>query len=266
MLSQFTHAIIILSAIVGNLIAIKRFAYDNKFNTTCDNYILNTYLYVLLGFLLTSLFILLTFESKMVNNLVMNTFSSWLSIIIFIVLYYGSLILFNKVNPKNNIQLHLMWLVLILFFSILLYFPIKLSVHMNFLSLAIGITLVLVSILSYVGIKYGKDLIKHDWDIYLRYGLFALIIIYFLLPLLMPLLIKLGLEQNTIYIILSLISIIVFSLLIMSYNKKLNERSRLCYKNNNPNYPQESVGLIVKIMNILIDIINLLGRNSRSRK
>lgn len=266
MLSEFTYAIIILSAIVGNIIAIKRFAYDNELNATCDNYILNTYLYVLLGFLIASLVISLTFESKIVNNLVMTIFSSWLSVIIFIGLQFGSFILFNRINPKNKIQLHLMWLVLILFFSILLYFPIKLSVYMNFLPIAIGLTLSLVSVLSYIGINYGKQLIKYDWDIYLRYGLLALIVINLLMPFLMPMLLKLGFSENNIYIILSLISIVIFSLLLMSYNKKLNERSKLCYKDKNPNYPKESVGLIIKIINILMDIINILARTKKKNR
>ena len=85
-MSKFFQLLLIITAIVVNVIAIKRYSYDNDNNLTCNNYILNTYLYLLSAFLIGSLVLVGTNENKDVEQLVVNLFSNIYFIIFYVIL------------------------------------------------------------------------------------------------------------------------------------------------------------------------------------
>ena len=119
------------------------------------------------------------------------------------------------------------------------------------------LTLLITVTVVYLGIKYGDKIITFDWDKYLRIALIMLIGVYISLMFYPP-----NQIQTTLYI-LSAVSLVIFTLLLLSYNKKLTERAKECHKDNNPNYPKESMGLIIKVMNIFMDILKLMSRKRR---
>lgn len=264
-MSNFFQLLLIITAIVVNVIAIKRNSYDNEYNLTCDNYILNTYLYLLSAFLIGSLILLVTSENENIQTLMIKIFDNLAFFIAYLVLLIVSFISLYSINPKNTILLHLVWLLIICMLSITMYFPIKLGNLANILKPAIAITIALVTITAYLGIYHGKSIVTFDWDKYLRYGIIVLILSYIVLPFV------LGHEnmEYAIYI-LSFVSLTIFTLLLLSYNKKLTERAEECHKENNPNYPKEALGLATKIINVLSDIIKILymrkGKSSSLKK
>jgi hypothetical protein len=256
-MSYFLMAMLSLGAVVANAIIIKQTAFKNN-KLTCNDYILNTYLYVLLGFLIISTIILATFENSKMQNVLKTIFGSIFSIILFLIVYVGIIIWFYMIDPKDNLLLlHIVWLLCILMFSILLYIPVQFAYLQNILKPAILVTLLITVTVVYLGIKYGDKIITFDWDKYLRIALIMLIGVYISLMFYPP-----NQIQTTLYI-LSAVSLVIFTLLLLSYNKKLTERAKECHKDNNPNYPKESMGLIIKVMNIFMDILKLMSRKRR---
>jgi len=58
---------------------------------------------------------------------------------------------------------------------------------------------------------------------------------------------------------ISLISLVIFILLLLSNHKKLKENADKCIDGKVvPNYPVESFGLFIKILNIFQDLIRIL--------
>lgn len=256
-MSEFVHVLVILTAIIANIIAIKRYAYDKKHEPTCDNYILNTYLYVLLQFLLISIILVLSFENTEFESLIRNIFTSWVGYIVFIAVYIALFFTLKSLDPKRNqLALYTTWMGIVAMFAILMHFPVKIAHMLGFLNDAIVLTLCLTSAMSYVGIKYGDDLVKFNWDLYLTWALIALIVAYMVLPMM-------GGGTNATHITLSVMSLIIFSLLLLSYNKQLVQRSKTCYNDNNPNYPLESTNISIKIINVFSDIINIKARTRK---
>lgn len=256
-MSYFLMAMLSLLAVVANAIIIKQTAFkDDK--PTCDDYILNTYLYVLLGFLIISTVILATMETGKMEKILGTLYHSIASMILFLFIYIGVIIWFNTIDPKDNLLLlHIVWLLCILMFSVLIYPHVKLAYLWNILKPAIAVTLFITVTVFYLGLKHGDKIITFDWDKYLKWALLGLIVIYVILMFYPP-----NQIQTTLYI-LSAVSLVIFVLLLLSYNKKLAERAKECYNDNNPNYPKESMGLVLKIMNIFMNVVRLMGGRRR---
>lgn len=264
MLTNFTYILIILSAIVINVIAIRRYSYDDKMNRTCDDYILNTYLYVILAFLIFSFMTTFLLESKHISKSIISLFDNWINVIIYLIVYAILYTLLGKTNPRNEIQSHGIWLLLMIMLGVLMFVPVVTMKATNLLYTTITITLAIVITLAYVGVKYGDVLVNSNLDKYLTYALVGLIVLS-LLVVYVPQLFA-GMTGYQMILMLSIPGLIIFSLLLLSYNKKLADRAQQCYKDNNPNYPLESVGLIVKIINIALDVFRLLyARKNKKR-
>ena len=71
-------------------------------------------------------------------------------------------------------------------------------------------------------------------------------------------------QISTFYFIISIISLLIFVLLLLSNHKKLKENSDKCIDGKVvPNYPVESIGLFIKILNIFNDLLRILGHSKR---
>jgi FtsH-binding integral membrane protein len=69
--------------------------------------------------------------------------------------------------------------------------------------------------------------------------------------------------MSFIYII-SIISLIIFVLLLLSNHKKLKENSDKCIDGKViPNYPLESYGIVIKIVNIFQDLIRIYAMRKK---
>ena len=109
---------------------------------------------------------------------------------------------------------------------------------------------------------YVRSIWKY-WDLYLSIALFGLVSAI----LFVPFYITTPEAMMTFLYVISIISLIIFILLLLSNHKKLKENSDKCIDGKViPNYPVESYGIVIKIVAIFKDFINILAiRKMRGR-
>ena len=247
--SKFIYFLGLLTFAIINVLAINNYAYDDKGNVQCDNYVLNTYLYAILGFILMATVILVDERFNVFAKLILQygffAFFGLLAVMIGLVLLLNS--------TTNQTMSHMYWIVLLIILGLVLSVSVQVYGHMdmNIVYMGFFITIVITAVMGFIGFKYGKSFITYDFDKYLRWALVALVISGFA---------GLFLNIPNMMLYLSIAGVIIFSLLIMSYNNKLRDRAKTCVT---PLYPKESFGLIIKIANLFQDVMYLLARSRR---
>lgn len=241
-------------------IAIGHYAFKNGL-LTCDHYVFNTYLYIILAIMLMFLVVLLNDQYGFLNSLLMFMFSgSLVTAIISLILLFGLMIGLTyaliKIDPKNIALSNGIWLALVLLFGILLIPSIYLGRMTDVVGLASILTIVIVIVVGLLGYYLGDKIITFDWDYYLNIALWILIAVGFVSFFLIT---TLEGRMQLMYVI-SIISLVIFVLLLLSNHKKLKENSDKCIDGQViPNYPLESWNLVIKIYIIFKDIINILA-------
>jgi hypothetical protein len=240
-------------------IAIGHYAFKNG-TLTCDHYILNTYLYVLLAIALIFMLILLNDKYGVLNGALDFFFyssgSPFLAFIVMLVLIFGLTYALINVDPKNILASNAIWLALVVVITITLIPTIYFGRVVGVVGMAGLFTVAIVIITGLLGYYYGDKLITFDWDYYLRIALIGLILVY-----IVGIFFIRDATQAVNYIYaLSIISLIIFVLLMLSYHKKLKEISEKCIDGQVvPNYPLESWQLVIKIVVVFKDLIRILG-------
>jgi FtsH-binding integral membrane protein len=163
----------------------------------------------------------------------------------------GLVVLLN--TTTSQIMSHMYWIVLLIILGLVLSVSVQVYGHMdmNIVYMGFVITIIITAVMGFIGFKYGKLFITYDFDKYLKWALVALVIAGFA---------GLFLNIPNMMLYLSIAGVIIFSLLIMSYNNKLRDHAKTCVI---PLYPKESFGLIIKIANLLQDVMYLLARSRR---
>lgn len=236
-------------AMVPIILMINNYAYENG-KLVCDNYVLNSYLYTLLGFCLVAMGAIFEQKVHIINkllgndSLLMNIIGLIIIIGIFMLLVY----IIKKTDPNNFVTIHAAYFAAAIIFGMMLSLILLLGYATGVLYNAIIITIVLTAIMAYIGYKYGHLFITVNFDKWLQYSLIALIVWAFIAPFIIH-------DIFTLFLAISIPSAIIFCLLLMSYNNKLRENQKTCKV---PNYPDEALGLIVKIGNLLADVIRIL--------
>jgi FtsH-binding integral membrane protein len=256
-----------LTIVVLICILIGNYAFKNGI-LTCDHYVFNTYLYIILSILLIFMVVLINDQTGMFNS-----FLIWMSqgsiariiitFIIILALLFGLLYALKKVNPQNILASNAIWSGLILVLGIFLIPTIWFGRLMNVVGLAGLLTIIITVVVGLAGYYYGDKIITFDWDYYLNIALWCLIIVTIVGSLFIT-------DLKTamaFYLVISIISLVIFVLLLLSNHKKLKEASEKCIDGKVvPNYPLESFGLFIKILNIFTDLIRILGRLTRRRR
>jgi hypothetical protein len=239
----------ILVSIIPFVYFINNYAYDKSGKLVCSNYVLNTYLYTALGFCYIALGVIL--EQKM--QLLPKLFKHIISLIVFMILYFIIMLsLFRAIrytDPNNFIEINTYYFLLCLLFGIVLSITLVFGASLNLLYPAIFITIILTIIMGFIGYNYGQHFISINFDKYLMYSLWILIGWSLIAPIFIY-------DYYTLTLAISIPSIIIFCLLLMSYNNQIRKNSEKCII---PNYPNEATGLVLKIANILADVIKILS-------
>ena len=246
--------IVVICILIGN------YAFKNG-SLTCDHYVLNTYLYIILA-------ILLVFMVVLINDKygIFNSFLLWMSqgsmiriiiiYIILLILLLGLSYALLKVNPNNIVASNTIWTLLILILGILLIPTIWFGRLENVVGIA-GISTILITIgVGLLGYYYGDEIVTFDWDKYLNYALMALIGIIFIGMFIIE-------NPETMFnfiFIISILILIIFILLLLSNHKKLKENSEKCIDGKTvPNYPVESFNIFIKMLNIFQELIRIFA-------
>ena len=251
--------IVILCILIGN------YAFKNGL-LTCDHYVFNTYLYIILAFMLMMLVILLNDKTGFFNSILMWIGGgSFLRFLLFLFIIIGIIIgltyLLKTIDPKNILASNTVWLALVLVFGILLIPIVWLGRLYGVVAMAVLITICITIIIGLLGYYYGDKIITFDWDKYLMYALLAVIIV----SIIGPFLISRPEDWITFIYVISAAMLVIFILLLLSNHKKLKENADKCIDGQvTPNYPLESWQLVIKIYQIFRSTLNILAARKLS--
>lgn len=247
-----------LAIVVLICILIGNYAFKSG-HLTCDHYVFNTYLYIILAIVLMFIVVLLNDQTGMFNTLLNFMFSGTMiqaiiSFILFIIILGVLTYALFKVDPSNILASNAIWLTLIFIIGFCLIPTFILGRLTDVVGLAGITTLVITIVVGLLGYYLGDKIVTFNWDLYLSIALFGLIIAIFIGPLFIT---TPEAMMSFIYII-SIISLIIFILLLLSNHKKLKENSDKCIDGKVvPNYPLESYGIVIKIVNIFQDLVRI---------
>ena len=248
-----------LVIIVLICIAIGHYAFKNG-ELTCDHYILNTFLYIILAIVLIFMVILLNDRYGILHKLLDYFFYSAsnpiISIIIMLVLIIALSYAIVNIPPQNIIASNAVWLLLVLLIALILIPSIYFGRVSGVVGIAGLITVGVVIATGLVGYYYGDTLITFDWDYYLMWALIAYIVIFIL----GRFMVKTPSELVNLIYVMAIASLIIFILLLLSYFKTLKQNASKCVDGQViPNYPLESWSLVIKMVNVFVDMIRILG-------
>jgi len=221
-------------------IAINSFK-NGKF--TCNKYILNTYLYIVITF---NILILMTLSMEYKD--IDFRMSGWTLFGLFLI-SIGCIILMNKINSERVILKHLIWLIFVLILGYIFY-PMYIKSNKGVVTSAMITTLSIVVILSIIA--YVKpEWISLSMGPVLLIGLIGVIIF----ELLLLFVFQNQLSKNPwIFRASSYFVIFLFMGFILYDTKRLQINAKECVK---ADYIQESLHLFLDIFNIFIRLVGL---------
>lgn len=249
-----------LIIIVIICIFIGHYAFKNGF-LTCEHYVFNTYLYIILAILLTFLVVLINDQTGIFNSLLIWMVQGSKARIIFtfiimILILLGLTYALITVDPQNILASNLIWATVIFMIGVILIPTIWFGRLTDVVGLAGIMTILITSMVGIAGYYYGDVLVTFDWDKYLNNALWCLIIVIII----GSFIIKDPEQIMNFYLVISIFSLVIFVLLLLSNHKQLKEDSVKCIDGKVvPNYPFESYKLFIKIINIFQDFVRILG-------
>jgi len=215
--------------------------------------------------MLMFLVVLLNDQYGIFNSLLMIMFSNGLgtailSFIILLILVIGLTYALIKVDPTNIALSNGIWLALVLLIGIFLIPTIYLGRMTDVVGLAGILTIVIVIVVGLLGYYLGDKIINFNWDYYLYIALLVLIIVSIIGGIFVSIIMRDINKLLTFMYAISIISLVIFVLLLLSNHKKLIENSDKCIDGQViPNYPLESWRLVIKIVNVFGDLIRILA-------
>lgn len=250
---------------VVTCILIGHYAFKNGM-LTCDNYVLNTYLYIILSILLMFMVVLVNDKFGMFNSLLIwmsqgSRFRMIGTFILIIAVLIGLIITLQIIKPNNIVASNIIWLTLIIVLGISLIPTIWFGRLTDVVGLAGMLTILITIVVGFLGYYYGNEIVTFDWDKYLNIALLVLIVVVIIGMFTIS-------NQNTMYIFymtISIIFLIIFALLLLSNHKQLKQNADKCIDGKVvPNYPVESFNIFIKMLNIFQELISILGINKSS--
>lgn len=217
---------------------------------TCDNFVLNTYLYAVFYLSLLGYFIAVLMSMNIKWNQV--GLGIWILFFLVNIISYFAIVLISK---KQVVLKHVLSFVYIasasIFLTILfeLFFP-------GSIFLSIGLTFLLFMILSIIVWKYPAYF-SSSISLPLFIVFFLIIIAEFIIQVFYPGSI---LEKAIILIVL----LIVCYLLIVR-TKRMIEQEKTCVQEDGPDYVRNGIGLVLIIENMISRILSLFGKRRYKR-
>ena len=246
---------IAITALIGILGIIIVGVYNTAFKKghfTCNRYILNTYLYILMAIVIMCLEVL-AFDSHNVKVGFLNVLPGMWSFFIIFFVSIGLLILTMKINPRNVLLKHVSWFALTLTFGYLAYPAYQKSKYQNTL---LPVLLSLVSILViFSAVAFVKpEWISLSWGPVLLFLLVGVIITNFLFFLTLD---KKKKDENQKFIKgISYFIIVLFIFFIMYDTKLIMIAAKNCQEKT-VDYINQSLGIVLDALNIFQSLVNI---------
>lgn len=203
----------------------------------CENYILNTYLYLILSWavIMSTNAVLSSYDVQL-----HDLFSSQLSIVLMIGCM-GLLVAVMFIPPRFFFSKHALYILELILLGLLMY-PHYVN-NKDAFTLAALSTFVIIIILSLVAFSF-PDKIKNSWGMYLGIGLISLLVARIVDIYLN--------KKQTRNKWLAYLSIVLFSVYVLYDTKRVLEHSKTCVS---ADYINESMGLFLDSFNIFVNSI-----------
>lgn len=233
---MYNQQLLVLTVLILIVLGI---LYTRSFNNdipTCDGYVTNVYLYVLLGLLIVAFSIVFISKRRYAITNVKK-------LIAFIIAMFAMFSIF-AIKPENILLNHAVWLVFVISMGVMMYSIWRYSEYRGILTssmMSVAIIFGLLTTVSFI----RPDLIKLSWGGGLTIALLAGILAS-LIPIFFETARTTGYQKA-----LSAFFVFVFMMLIMYDTKFLIEKSKICIY---PDYPQDSLGLFLDILNLFNNI------------
>ena len=243
-------AITVLLGLLGLIIVgVYNTAFKKGF-FTCQHYVFNTYLYILMALVIICLEVL-AFD---LHNLDINKYlGGIMAFVILLVVVLGTLWVTMSINPRNVILKHFAWLVFITLVSFLAYPSYLKSKASNTLR---GVLLSLVAILVVfsVVVFIKPELVSFSWGPVLVFLLVGVILSHLIFSFTMN---KRTKKQNEKYIKYSSYFIIVLFIFFIMYDtKKIIVAAKTC-RDKTADYINQSLGIVIDALNLFQSLTNV---------
>lgn len=241
------NKILVFNTLLFFTIVVSFLIYKNAYvkgKLTCNNYILNSYLYILLSILVVSNMVILV--DKNVASLKVF-FNFW----ILLLLSFGFLFLTLWTDPKSMVLKHGAWLALMFFFGITLWPIYRITKATNTFQSTLATTFSLVAILTGIAF-YNPNIIS------LKMG--PILLVALISGILLSIFTRLLAKRKTFWTMdyyLSYAFIFLFSLFVLYDTKKLQLNAKKCVI---PDYINESLNIFLDILNMFSRIGNISSR------
>ena len=242
---------------VYGLLGILAILIVNVYNTafkggkfTCNRYILNTYLYILLALVIISLQNIIMEQQNVSIETIFGRFRGWVGLILLFVITIGILILLMRINPKNVLTKHLVWLIFVAILGALAYPTYIQTIEEN--TLMVVLMSLIAILISFTVFAF----LKPEW-ISLSWG-----------PVLVFLLLSGIIGELCYYIfnrdkkisgrskVMSYFFIILFTMFILYDTKKIQVNAVNC-KEATVDYINESLGIVLDALNLFQNLANV---------
>jgi hypothetical protein len=245
----------IITFIIILVIVIFKYAFkDGKL--ICDDYVFNSYLYLLLSQSIIFFIIIMHEHTKFYSSIlkIYKNDNLLLPISLIIIQLYIIYLLKNNIkntSHNNIIKIHILWLFLTILVGLFLI-PIFHFANIKHVTNSI----LLVVIIFFVTLII-KKIIYNDKYINFKKSL-AISVILLLLSLLILPIVSYIINTNITSVILKIeIIITIVLILLMNHNKIISKKNKCC--DNMPNYPEDSLDLFMLFKNIVSEIFSILG-------
>ena len=245
------NILIPISTLIGIIAILIVSIYNNAFKKgyfTCQKYILNTYLYILLTIIIVTLEVLLFDYNNVTLQDIYGKYLSWPMIIVKLVIILALLWFLMSINPRNVILKHTVWLLFALAIGVTVYPSYLLSKSENTI---MSVLFTLISILVFFSLVafIRPDWISLSWGPVLMFMLIG-VIIAFIIHLIM------NKGKKRIPKGFSFFIIGLFILFIMYDTKLIQVQAKIC-KENSVDYINQSLGIFIDAINIFQSLVNV---------
>ena len=242
--------ITVLIGLVGILlITIYNSAFKNG-RFTCNKYILNTYLYILLAILIIILEVLL-FEYNDIRVVdIYGNLTGWLPIILTFIVIIGLLIATMMIDPKNVLLKHIVYFTFILSTGLLVYPSYTIAKNNNV------ILQVLFSLVGILVFFSAVAFVKPEW-ISLSWGpVLLFLLIGAIIALIVSYIVGRKNKRNRVPKPLSYFIIGLFILFVLYDTKLIQVHAKTC-TTKTADYVNESLGIFIDALNLFQQLVNV---------
>ncbi len=219
------------------------FVYTRSFVNdvpSCDGYVTNVYLYVLLSLLVIAFSVLFIAKRRF-------PITSTKTLLFFAIAMISLFALF-MIDPRNVLLNHAAWLAFIVSLSVSVYVIWRHSQYRGIFTSTVIIVLLLVAGLTTLA-RLRPDLIQLSWGSTLTVALLAGIFAWII-----PMLFTDSTGLTNYYKFLSGVFVFIFMMLILYDTKMLRVKAEHCIV---PDYPTDSLGLFLDVINLFSNITML---------